>query len=351
MENLQEGTPPEQEVNAGDSSKVFIGIILIVTLLLGGAVWIYVKLNKVAPMAVTEPVEVVEISNWKPEGSIYLSLSPKDENHSSIYKYNVATKQLDMYYGTKDGFALAGKFTNGNDPGLLISQLIVDGTLQIFNIDPEKDERHVMTNSSTTLKRQPTYIEAKNTLIYGGSDQNWNDSFRPNDFNVYVKTGSVEEQKLTFGAIPTLTPDGEAVVVLRNDGLYKVGVVNQTEEKIWGIDGNGTTTLGQQFAISPKGNYIAWTDPANAKIHFKKVDSWSPFVGYNDKIISATGFWPIFSPDEKYLAYQEVDWVKVEDGLSPKPRLVIINLATLERRIVQDLDEFDQLRMFINEWK
>jgi hypothetical protein len=82
-----------------------------------------------------------------------------------------------------------------------------------------------------------------------------------------------------------------------------------------------------------------------------RVISWDPFVGELGKTIPDRAFWPVFSPDGTYLAYEAVDWpTSASSGGPSNARLVIFDLATPQKQVVQDLSGFVQTKMFISDW-
>ncbi len=79
-----------------------------------------------------------------------------------------------------------------------------------------------------------------------------------------------------------------------------------------------------------------------------KVESWAPFKGSVVQTIKTHAFWPVFSPNEEYLAFEEVDWDPT--SMPTKPRLVVHDILTPAKNVAQDLDGFIQTQMFITDW-
>lgn len=146
--------------------------------------------------------------------------------------------------------------------------------------------------------------------------------------------------------MPVLTPDGKSVVVIRNDGLHKVGLMGSSTEHIWKTENPGTW-FNQQFSISKNGKYIVWSYPDGEVMYILEVSSWSPFKTSIKYTIKTHAFWPVFSPDEDYIAFEEVQWTNPPT----KAKLVVMDLISLKKKVEQDLDSFYQDSLFINEWK
>ena len=58
-------------------------------------------------------------------------------------------------------------------------------------------------------------------------------------------------------------------------------------------------------------------------------------------------FWPVFSPDGRYLIVQEVDSVTGLDS----PHLTAYDLSNDYKKEILDLSDFDQGKMFLTDWK
>jgi len=285
-----------------------------------------------------------EKEKWDPKGSLYLSLAPNNGHDFGIYEYDINKNILNPYY-ISSGIVFTLKFNSSLTTDFLASLKEQNGNIQIMQV--KGDTVEIKTQSSIKNKRHPLYSQPYNAIIYAGREENAGElGGNPDEFNVYIKRENEPEQKLTEGAIPRLTPDAKSVVVLRSDGLYKIDLADKSISRIWAVEPN-STDLNQQFSISPKGKYIAWSYPDGGKIDILEVSSWSPFTMGSIHTIEADAFWPIFSPDERYLAFEEVDWTNPPSNA----RLVIMNLSSYERRTVYSLKDFDQLSLFLDDWK
>lgn len=350
MNEPQEYTSPtspteESPVSSAHPKGLFIVIVvgIILTSIVGGY---YLSMQQDIPV-VTIPNPVIE-DNWNPEGTILLTLAPSEGNSMGIFEYNVSENTLVPMYVPENGSALTGKFVTDVHSGILASKYELNGSVQIIRIEDGNEEK--LTNSSTQIKRHPSWSVPYESVIYAAQPETrkQGESLEPPEkFSVYSQEKDGTERRITIGALPALTPDGKNVVVLRNDGLYKADLEGGSSEKIWGLE-FGEASLTRHFSISSTGKYIAWVHPDGKKIHVMEVTSWSPFVGEVTYSIDVYASWPVFSQNEKYLAFEEFDWV---GAVTSKPRLVLIDLETFERRVVQNLDEFDITRMFVTDWK
>ncbi len=283
---------------------------------------------------------------WNPEGALYLTLAPKNGGTMGIYKYDIGTNNLAPLYAPEGKTFITGKFQTEGTQGLLASEYISASVFQIVRFNPDTQVMTTLTDTKTSVKRHPSWSAPYEALVYGGKSFRVKILGEPNEWNVYMTGKDGKEKKVADGALPVLTPDGKSVVVLQNDGLHKVALQDSTTEKIWGLD-SGKAWFIQQFSISANGRYLAWTHPHEKKIYVMEVSSWTPFKGQLMHIINTNAFWPVFSPNSEYLAFQEVDWTDPPS----KPRIVISSLTSLERRTLHSLDNFDQMLMFITDWK
>ncbi|MDD2766727.1 MAG: hypothetical protein PHH40_03120 [Candidatus Moranbacteria bacterium] len=299
--------------------------------------------TKLVEQQVLMSTETTSQAVWDPKGSIYLSLAPNNGNDFGIYQYDISKNILAPYSLLEKGIAFSGKFKTATSEELLVSEIRGDET-QITGI--EGNIATTLTDSMIQKKRHPSYSVPYDALIYSGKEENAEALGRPNEFNVYMQKAGNQEQKIAQGAMPILTPDGRSVVVLRNDGLYKIDLEDKSSEHIWKTESDGVS-FNQQFSLSPNGKYIAWSYPDGGDIYVFEVSSWSPFEATFMYDIKSHAFWPIFSPDEKYIAFEEVDWTDPPT----QARLVIMNLATQEKRNLLDLTSFDQLSLFVDDWK
>jgi Tol biopolymer transport system component len=143
-------------------------------------------------------------------------------------------------------------------------------------------------------------------------------------------------------------PNGN-LLVLKKDGLYVFDVRGESGEgtKIWDVEGD-FAYANMKLAVSPNGKFIAWSAPGKKSIYLISVNSWDPFSGSMYKVLPYGAYWPIFSPDGEYLAFEEADLSETE---VTNPRLVIYSLKDNQKETVLDLNDYYQLSMFITDWR
>jgi hypothetical protein len=291
---------------------------------------------------------------FNPTGTLYLSLSPATSAASGIYSYAFSSNTLTKLIGSSGSIDLSPSLTpNGlvytsNDIGS------TDGTYlkipQLFVWDAATASSTQISATASLAKRYPKYSAALNEYIYEARDAalpNLSNT-TPDASTVYLLTSPTHGMRITSGAAPVLTPDGKSVVVLRSDGLYMTSLAaTSTALKIWGVE-SGTMATQDQFNISPDGKMIAWAIPDKGHLYIMAVASWAPFSGRVTDDIPVTALFPLFSPDNAYLAYVQID---VASSTPSNPRLTIRNLASGEARATQTLDTFSIQSMYLTGWE
>lgn len=284
-----------------------------------------------------------------PSGVLYLSMAPVAASSTAIYSFEVSSKTLLPVTAPTVGSDWSPTIT---PYGIVYaSNQTASGTLaaaaQLFSLNTTRSVTQ-LSDIAAPWKRSPQYSVALGKIVYEGklvvSSSELNS---PNGASVYLLIGKKDAKYMTTGSLPSLTPDGKSVVVLRNDGLYLTSLVaTSTADKIWGFDG-GTASTQDQFSISADGKYIAWSIPEKGHIYVAQVDSWAPFSKHLVSDIAVTALWPQFSPDDQYLAYIAID---LKDRTPSNARLVAQALFTGVQQTLQDLSNFDARTIFLSGW-
>lgn len=284
-----------------------------------------------------------------PSGVFYLSMAPSAASSTAMYSFEVSSKTLSSITAPRAGSDWSPTITP--DGVVYASSQTASGTLaaatQLFSLNTSGSVTQ-LSDIAAPWKRSPQYSATLGKIVYEGklavSSSELNS---PSGASVYLLVDKKEAKYMTTGSLPSLTPDGKSVVVLRNDGLYLTSLVaTSTTDKIWGFDG-GTASTQDQFSISPDGKYIAWSIPEKGHIYVAQVDSWAPFSKHLVSDIAVTALWPQFSPDDQYLAYIAID---LKGGTPSNARLVAQTLFTGVQQTLQDLSNFDASTIFLSGW-
>jgi len=118
------------------------------------------------------------------------------------------------------------------------------------------------------------------------------------------------------------------------------------------LETSGTTFSNVRIDLSDDNSIIVWNNHQDADVTVIRVNNWGGDVPEIDVIgsIPVAGFWVAISPDSSTVAVQAVDWENLKTD--PRPRIEFYSVDTLEK-VYDDypLNEFDQNRMFLNDWR
>ena len=317
--------PPHREYLIG-------GLFIIVLVILGG-VYIY---NRLPPFSDLN-------------GKVFLTLSPKDKNQTRLYTYDLKTKKLERIKPNILAMTISIS-PDGKYSAFIMFPRKVDGTLSTTTIqlhvrDRKSGEIEQITKSKTSLKRLPDWSPDGINIAFMAQDSSKKKFFVPNDWDVYITDLSGNERFVTEGGYPKWSPDGKKLLLFKNDGLYLYNLASSGQgalKKLW----NGKVYLNMKLAINQSRDTIAWASIDTNETLIFKVDFENENV-QGLKRINNRGFWSVFSPDNKYLIVQEVDW----GATLSRPRLTAYTLAGNEKKEILNLDNYNQGKMFLTDWR
>lgn len=278
-------------------------------------------------------------------GKIYLTLKPDQPNtFTQIYSFDLSSKKLEKL--ENDGFVI---ITNSFLPGNQVQAFAVFNfgePMQIYTGNADMTYKKKITRSQTQLKRLPAWSPDGQYIAFAAKDSNEGDLLVPDNWKVYITDLEGNERLISPGSHPMFSPDGKEILALRNDGLYLFDVADKISGKRVLPIVNGSAFLSMKLSLSKDKKMLAWTDIGKSRVYLYKIDSWDKFSINRVKEISVNAFWPVFSPDGKHLALQEIDKVGTTN-----PRLIAYNLETLEKEKLIDLSEYLQEGMFVTDWQ
>lgn len=287
------------------------------------------------------------------EGKILLTLLPKGRDQwPGIYAFDVATRTLEPLFSSQGTVGLTASFLANNDLLLATDHTVATSERGNARYDivrvPEKTRAPVrMTSNTLPFKRHPLWSEPLKAIVYSAKPNSTTTlgQSSTNDFKIFLNKEG-RDVEVGEGAMPQLLPGAKSVLVMRRDGLHTLSLETKEATLVWPLSA-GASWFNMQFDVSADGKFIAWSNPYEGKILIMQVTSWAPFKGSVVRQISAHAFWPVFSSDGRFLAFEEVKW-----GDTPtKPRLVLYSLEGDTRESVYDLDAFVQEAMFVTDWR
>ncbi len=148
----------------------------------------------------------------------------------------------------------------------------------------------------------------------------------------------------------------DLIVYFKNDGVYYKVLSTGLEQMLIPYNSNISIQINSKMGVSKDGKLLAVSIPDAKRLHIFDIDITSPISIINPRVdFDATGFWPVFSPDNKFIALQEVDWNAFSSQMvvigDPKPSLSIWRLDDLSKvQYSIDLRSFRQDHVFVSDW-
>ena len=287
------------------------------------------------------------------EGKIVLSLRDKGSTDSiSVYEHRIGRSKLvklardeGSYYGPRTSY----------DDTLVAFSVLTNGAgnhMHVASSDPDDTEFIQLSKNDTTIARLPSWSFDGDHLAFMARRDAAGDTLDVSSWEIQVADVAVPESAryVTTGAHPIFLADG-SILVLKSDGLYRylevVGVWHG--ERIVEVV-NGAAFANMHLALSRDGTKLAWSnfEAGTLDIYIVKIDSDTKGVAIiKDDELPVYGFWPVFSPDGKYVALEEV-----ESASAPlDQKLVAFDLSSGEKIFMTDLSPYEQDSLFITEWR
>lgn len=317
-----------------------------------------------ATLLVSRPNEketMYQVASFQePAGLIYLTLpiSTSDTSQRNIFTYNTETFD---FLPIKGGPYLryTGTVSPSGDKLAYLSKQMSTTTvdtipLYITVTSNFKSDDWANTSwgkaQSLVGSRLPSWSPDGRELLYSG----WiNDgqATEPADWRVArfeVGSGNLSDI-VGIGAYPVWSPDGASAVVLGQGGLRLIDLSQPLNEGVLILPlALGPVGIATKFSFSKDKSKLVVSEPYLHKITLYDVQ-WGPFKATETKVIkndeSTQSFWPVFSPDNQYLAVYEVE----NEGL--EAALVIYNLFGMQKKKVLDLRSFDLNAVSVTDWR
>lgn len=329
-----------EEKSVNFSRNIYILIGLGVVLLIGGIFYLIIQ-SKIF----SENLNI-------PKGKIYLSLQPSAASSSviNIYKFDLLSKTINPLFSDKNN-NIAVKFSNDAKKAVFVSNR--DGkSSQIYLADADGSNIKQITNSKNNLIKQTPVISPDKNRIAFVVYQNKMLLPIPEEREIYVSDLNGNEKFITKGVNPIFSSDGKSLLVLKNTGIYIIDLQSNKEDVVVPLakgKGKGFALVNMQFSLSSGGDMLAWTNIQKKQVYVLKIASWKPLKYDFTKTLSIAGFWPVFSPDGNYLALEEIDWTPPNPS---NPRLAIYDIKNgFTKQLIYDLSEYNQLSMWITDWR
>ncbi|MEK9150674.1 MAG: hypothetical protein AAB411_01120 [Patescibacteria group bacterium] len=330
-------------------SKKIVWIVVAAILIIAAAVYFFYpgkqQINHL-------PAAKTAINNVQlPEGKIYLTLQSLYPENSPVafYEFSPTSKKLNKFPIKENSF-LTPRFSDDGKKMVFVAER--GGAAEIFTADNDgSDIKQITTGADKGYKQTPVFSPDASLIAFTLKPKGPLLPY-PENRNIYIVGSDGKEKFIAAGVNPMFSPDGKFLLILKNDGLHSIDlktnkgrlVIPLSKE----IKGSGAMVSMKLF-LSRSGELLAWTNMERKQVYIIKISSWEPFQYYFVKtMLDVAAFWPVFSPDAKYLALQEVDWA------APVPknsRLAIYDLKNFQKQTTYDLNSYKQTATWITDWQ
>jgi len=296
-------------------------------------------------------------------GNIYLTLVPLGEKVADIYRFDVKTRQFEKVFN--DNFIkFTGKITPNTQSVAFVSAKI-DLTSTFFL--PSKDFLQVklynrseknfvsLTESNSINKRLGNWSLNGEKISFTSQEEgsDINTFLEPNKWTVNVVDLQGNSQFVDSGTNPLLSPDGTQLLFLKNDGIYIRTLSEQRSEKVYDSAFPDVTHVNMKLGISKDGESFALGIPGRNQLLLFDILSWKPFslrligdIGLKGK----EAFWPVFSPDGRYIVFQIADSPVNVSEILKNPFLIVYDRATKKYLTLTTLNDYDFNSAFVDDW-
>jgi hypothetical protein len=276
-------------------------------------------------------------------------------NLEILSKYNISVLLNPIFSSDMSKVLFSAVDNKNNARSLFTSDVTGATTLQDLLTSARSADKLAITNF---VSGRAGAINDNGDVTYSvkNSPYSTTDLADAEDYEVVLVQNN-ELQKVDQGLKPKWL-DNDHFVYLKNDGVY-LNTVHRTDEPAIKIINIDTSELKVKenvgINVSRDGKYLALIDIDGSSLDVYEIMNLDKVVNAEKKITlkDVHGFWPVFSPDGDYLAFQSVDIENIDTD--PKPKVVFYSLdyenksaTKLEEEI--DLDNYYQDYMYIDGW-
>ena len=287
-------------------------------------------------------------------GKLYLTLVPKSgDTPLNLYSFDLQADSLEQ-------LPLPGEEVSGSisPDGRWLAYARYDGAgvMQIFIADMNSWKSMQVTNDAIKYKRNPVWSPDGKEIAYIAkevsaphSHDHTPEEERPELWQIFVIDLAGNERFITTGTSPLFSPDGNALLVLKNDGIGFQSLRNLTDEGtlVWRMARPNTTLSHMKLVLSHDKRTLTWSNHHFNELLFFDV-TWNPVVLKLSKKIETQATWAAFSPDDTLIAVEGGD---NENDLIVRSRVDVYALDGSFGKTVLDLEPYDMDYLWLTEWR
>lgn len=275
------------------------------------------------------------------KGTVYLSLKEKEESRTKdiqgIFSFDLAKKEFKEEHFVEEQPILGGEMDPKGEKMLVTMSF--PGQIQIM----DKNKNIEKVTVSESFKKEAVWSSDGSKIAFMSEKEN-STAFDINSWNIVVSDLNGNEEKISTGAHPFFSPNGEKILFLKENGLNLIDIKTKEEENVLNFEADPTF----QLDLSLDKDRLVFSDSLDGTINIFKINSWDNFKLEKTQEIEipySSISWPKFSPyDNKYLIYEEF----FEDGTI---KIAAFDIENSQRYPILDLTAYEHNHMWINDWR
>ncbi len=283
-----------------------------------------------------------------PSGYLFLTLTEKNDDvrlgDLSFYALDIETERLRK--------VSVGSITPKLSTDKRFTAFVAGTTkgMGVHILDHTTGEVREISSNNMPFKREPVWSSDASTVAYVATQASTHEEdghHTPERWEVYVVDISGEERFIARGYSPVFSPDGNTLLILRNDGLWAYDISSSTPvgRVVWGIKGEADDMM--KINLSPDFKKLAWSNHHSQQVALFEIDDWDALALRSIEQISGSVVWSVFSPDSTHLAMEVFDDV---DGKPENPRIVLRDLSSGKEKLLQSLKGYNVDYLWITDW-